>query len=60
LFEVRKPKKAAVIAPFDGIITITESGKQVEIEIVGEPEPKPYIIKEGYKTLVKVNQEVKK
>lgn len=57
---MRKPKKAAVIAPFDGIITITESGKQVEIEIVGEPEPKPYIIKEGYKTLVKVNQEVKK
>jgi hypothetical protein len=34
LFEVRKPKKAAVIAPFDGVVTIVESGKQVDLEIV--------------------------
>lgn len=60
LFEIRKPKKAAVIAPFDGTITVTESGKQVEIEILGEPEPRPYIIKDGYKTLVKVGQTLKK
>lgn len=37
-----------------------ESGKQVDLEILGEPEPKPYIIKDGYKTLVKKGQEVKK
>jgi DNA-directed RNA polymerase subunit beta' len=60
LFEVRKPKKAAVIAPFDGVVTIVESGKQVDLEIVWEPEPKPYIIKEGYKLLVKKGQTVKK
>ncbi len=60
LFEIRKPKKAAVIAPFDGTITVTESGKQIEIEILGEPEPRPYIIKDGYKTLVKVGQNLKK
>ncbi|MEI7477694.1 MAG: hypothetical protein WCJ81_04185 [bacterium] len=60
MFEVRKPKKAAVVAPFDGIVNIGEAGKQTEIEIIGDPEPKPYIIKEGYKTLVKVNQTVKK
>jgi len=57
---VRKPKKPAVIAPFDGTITISESGKMLDIEILGEPEPKPYIIKDGYKCLVKVNQELKK
>lgn len=60
LFEVRKPKKSAIVAPFDGKIFATEAGKQLDVEIVGEPEPKPYIIKEGYKSLVKVGQEVKK
>ncbi len=60
LFEVRKPKKAAIVAPFDGRIMISEAGKQSEVEITGEPEPKPYIIKEGYKALVKVGQDVKK
>lgn len=60
LFEIRKPKKAAVIAPFDGVITMSEAGKLLDMEIVGEPEPRPYIIKDGYKTLVKVGQEMKK
>ncbi|MBP6910595.1 hypothetical protein KBC03_03265 [Patescibacteria group bacterium] len=60
LFEVRKPKKSAIVAPFDGKIFTTESGKQIDVEIVGEPEPKPYIIKDGYKALVKVGQDVKK
>lgn len=60
LFEVRKPKKSAIVAPFDGKIFASEVGKQIDVEIVGEPEPKPYIIKEGYKALVKVGQEVKK
>lgn len=46
LFEIRKPKKSAVIAPFDGVIRINEDGKLMEIEIIGEPEPKPYIIKQ--------------
>lgn len=32
----------------------------LDIEIIGEPEPKPYIIKDGYKCLVKVGQQVKK
>jgi len=60
LFEVRKPKKSAIVAPFDGKIFTTEAGKQIDVEIIGEPEPKPYIIKDGYKALVKVGQEVKK
>lgn len=60
LFEVRKPKKSAIVAPFDGKLTTTEAGKQIDVEIIGDPEPKPYIIKDGYKATVKVGQEVKK
>ena len=40
LFEVRNPKKPAVMAPFDGFIRIHESVKKVEIEIVSEPQLK--------------------
>lgn len=46
LFEIRKPKKAAIVAPFDGTVELMESGKQIEMEITGEAEPKPYIIKD--------------
>jgi DNA-directed RNA polymerase subunit beta' len=53
LFEVRNPKKPAVIAPFDGTIKIHESVKQLEIEIISEPQPKTYIIKDGYERVVK-------
>ncbi len=60
LFEIRKPKKAAIVAPFDGSVEFMESGKQIEMEITGEAEPKPYIVKDGYKVIVKVNQQVKK
>lgn len=60
LFEIRKPKKAAIVAPFDGTVEFMESGKQIEMEITGEADPKPYIIKDGYKVLVKVNQQMKK
>lgn len=60
LFEVRKPKKSAIVAPFDGKIVTAETGKQIDVEIIGDPEPKPYIVKEAYKVTVKVGQEVKK
>ncbi|MBP6256482.1 hypothetical protein KA405_01890 [Patescibacteria group bacterium] len=46
LFEVRNPKKPAIIVPFDGTVFIYESAKKVEIEIVSEPQPKTYIVKE--------------
>lgn len=54
LFEARKPKKPAVIAPFDGTIHIHESPKKLEVELVSEPQPKTYIIKEWYTCEVKV------
>lgn len=46
LFEVRNPKKPAIVVPFDGTVVLHESAKKVEVEIVSEPQPKTYIIKE--------------
>lgn len=60
LFEVRNPKKPAIVAPFDGTVLIHESAKKVEIEIVSEPQPKTYIIKDGYSCAVHVGDEIKK
>ncbi len=60
LFEVRNPKKPAIIVPFDGTVFIYESAKKVEIEIVSEPQPKTYIVKEGYNCDVSVGDEIKK
>lgn len=53
LFEVRKPKKPAIIAPFDGEVSIIESWKIIEIEIVSDSEPKVYLLKSDYKVSVK-------
>ena len=46
LFEVRNPKKPAIIVPFDGTVVIQESTKRVEVDIISEPQPKTYICKE--------------
>lgn len=54
LFEVRKPKKPAIIAPFDWVISLSESWKVIEVEITSDPEPKRYIVKPEYKVTVKV------
>lgn len=53
LFEVRKPKKPALIAPFDWTLRISEAWKLLEIEIVSEVTPKIYIVKDWYKVKVK-------
>ncbi len=53
LFEVRRPKNAAVIAPFDGIVHVREVWKLIEIEVISEPIKKPYIVKEWYTIVVK-------
>lgn len=60
LFEIRKPKKAAVIAPFDGNVKLTESGKLIEVEITSDPIQRTYIIKDGYKATVKKGQALEK
>jgi hypothetical protein len=53
LFEVRKPKNPAVIAPFDGVLSYTEKGRLKYMTITSEFENKLYSIKDGYDVLVK-------
>ena len=60
LFEVRNPKKPAIVAPFDGTLYAYESAKKMEVEIVSEPQPKTYIIKEGQVCDLRIGDEVKK
>lgn len=60
LFEVRNPKKPAIVVPFDGTVVVHESAKKIEIEIVSEPQPKTYILKDGYTCDVSVWDEIKK
>jgi DNA-directed RNA polymerase subunit beta' len=56
LLEVRTPKKPTIIAPFDGVVTISESPKKIEVEITSEPIPKTYIIKDGYVVDVRIGE----
>lgn len=60
LFEIRNPKKPAIVVPFDGTIQVTESAKKTEVEIISEAQPKTYIVKEGYTTSVNVWDELTK
>lgn len=48
LFEVRAPKTPAIIAPFDGTISIYETGKMRYINITSEYQKKTYVVKDGY------------
>lgn len=60
LFEVRNPKKPAVITPFDWTAVIVESSKKTEIEITSEPLPVTYVLKEWYDSIVWVWEELAK
>ena len=60
LFEVRNPKKPAVLAPFDGTVQILEWAKKVELEITSEPQPLTYVIKPDYHCIVAVWEELAK
>lgn len=52
LFEVRNPKKPAILSPFDGTVSIREWAKLSELDISSEPIPTTYIIKDGYELSV--------
>jgi DNA-directed RNA polymerase subunit beta' len=63
LFEVRAPKNPAIVAPFDGILDFEETpegGKYGLLKITSELQKKIYIIKDGYKSAVKVGQTLAK
>ena len=60
LFEIRNPKKPAIVVPFDGKVNVIESAKKTEVEIIGDAQPTTYIVKEGYTTTVSVGDELTK
>ncbi len=60
LFEVRDPKTPAIIAPFDGKVSLYEANKVRYIKVVSEYQKKTYVLKDGYKIDVKKWEEVKK
>ncbi len=60
LFEVRKPKNPAVIAPFDGKVTYTEKWRLKYMTITSDYQHKLYGIKDWYKKTVKKWELLKK
>jgi len=60
LFEVRAPKNPAAIAPFDGQISVYQSGNYVKLKIVGDLEKKTYFVKPWYSVVVKEWEILKK
>lgn len=60
LFEVRKPKNPAVIAPFDGKISFSEKGAIRYININSDYKKQNYVLKSGYKATVKKGEVLKK
>ncbi len=60
LFEVRRPKNPAIIAPFDGVVKLHKVGKLIELEMISKPEPKVYVIKPGYSIVVKEGDYLKR
>jgi len=53
LFEVRSPKKPAVVAPFDGKVIFSEKWADRYINIESEYQKKPYLLKDEYELSVK-------
>ncbi len=60
LFEVRPPKKPAVVAPFDGTVSFFYKGANKFIKMVSEYERKTYVIKDEYTVVVKKGDVLKK
>ena len=53
LFEVRKPKTAAIVASFDGIIRFTEKWKMRFMSLESNFEKETYLFKDGFESIVK-------
>ncbi len=60
LLEIRNPKKPSLLAPFDWHVVVTESPKKVEVAITSEPQPKRYVIKDGYSVDVNIGEHLEK
>lgn len=60
LFEIRTPDISAIIAPFDGMMTIDTDGKDPLLTIESDYIDHSYIVKDGYKIKVKKWDMIKK
>lgn len=60
LFEVRTPKKSAVVAPFDWVVSFSEKGADRYINIESDYQKKSYVLKDKYEFIVKEWDIVKK
>jgi len=60
LFEIREPKKPAVVAPFDGIISFSEKWADNYINVESDYQKKQYVIKDNYEISVKKWERLKK
>ena len=60
LFEVRPPKKSAVVAPFDWTISFSEKWADNYINIESDYQKKQYIVKDKYELVVKKWDNLKK
>lgn len=60
LFEVRKPKTAAIVAPFDGIVRFRSKGKMRFMALESDFSKEIYLFKEGYELTVKQGDVLKK
>ncbi len=60
LLEVRAPKKPAVVAPFDWVVSFFNKWANQMIRIISEYEKKTYVVKDDYKICVKVWDIMKK
>jgi DNA-directed RNA polymerase subunit beta' len=59
LFEIRTPKKAALVSPFDGTIHFNE-GKKPSLTVKSEYQRVPYLSKSGYEIVGKKGDLLKK
>jgi len=60
LFEIRAPKNPAVIAPFDGDVSIVEKNKIPHLMITSDYHRKNYVLKKAYEIVVKKWDEIEK
>ena len=60
VFETRKPKRPALLAPFSGVIQIHEKSESYTIHLTSSEKKTETYTTEGYKTIVKTGQVVSK
>ncbi|HCY20685.1 TPA: hypothetical protein DIC40_02310 [Patescibacteria group bacterium] len=60
LFEVRSPSLPAIVAPFDGKVSLYEHNKLKYIRVLSDYQKKTYVVKADYEVTVKKGMELLK